>query len=108
MDVQYGLSNSGGAEELPSGGMSGTRGDEDSNLGTLFPLAFLGYYGHFVRGKPLPPPTVPPLRHFGSLVFSKQETHCHIPVLQGGGTEAKVDSGGGTVGDLGEGLSGLW
>ena len=29
-------------------------------------------------------------------------------MIQGGGAEEKADGGGGTMGDLGEGLSGLW
>ena len=60
----------------------------------------------FGVGKP-PPPTVPLMQHYGALACSEREAPCHRLVRQGGGKEAKEDDGGGTVGVLREGLSGL-
>ena len=67
----------------------------------------MGYCGHFGGEKP-PPPMVPLMQHSGPLVRSNQKAPCHHPVIQGGGTEEKEDRGGGTSGELLEGLSGLW
>ena len=49
-----------------------------------------------------------PLRHAGTQACSEQEVPSHRPVHQGSVTEAKEAGGGGTAGDIGEGLSGLW
>ena len=87
--------------------MSGTSSDEDGDAGKMFPLACPGYRCHFGRGKPIPP-KVNPLRHAGALTCSEQEAPCHPPVCQGGGKESKAAGGGGTAGELGEGLSDLW
>ena len=48
------------------------------------------------------------MQHAGPLEFSEKKAPCHCPVRQRGGAEDKVASGRGTVGDLREGLSGLW
>ena len=48
------------------------------------------------------------MRHAGTLVCSEWKAPYHCPVRQGGGAEEKADIRGGTVGELGEGLSGLW
>ena len=105
-DVQDGIPDCGGTAELPCLGISGTIGNEDSIAGTLFPNAYLGYRGHFGGGKP-PSPTVTPLKYSGPLTCSEQEAPCHLPVIQGGRKEVKASGGGGTVGEIGEGLSGL-
>ena len=86
--------------------MSGTRGDEDGDGGTLYPPEFPGYCGNFVGGEP-PSPMVHPLRYAGALSCSELEAPFNLPVYQGGGKEAKMDGGGGTVGKLGEGILGL-
>ena len=48
------------------------------------------------------------MQHAGPLECSERKAPCHLPVRQGGGAEEKVDIGGGTAGEIGEGLSGLW
>ena len=55
-----------------------------------------------------PPPTVPPMRHAGTLAYIERKEPCHCTVRQGGGAEYKAVSGGIIEGELGEGLSGLW
>ena len=49
-----------------------------------------------------------PLRHTGTLACSEQESPYHFQVRQGSRTDAKEAGRGGTAGELGEGLSGLW
>ena len=51
---------------------------------------------------------VPPIRHAGPLMCFEQKAPFHCTVFQGGGAEEKAVSGGEIVGELGEGLSGLW
>ena len=46
--------------------------------------------------------------HAGPLACSEKKAPCHRPVRQGGGAEDKVASGGGTMGYIVEGISGLW
>ena len=48
------------------------------------------------------------MRHSGPLACSERKAPCHCPARQGIGAEEKVDSGGGTAGEIVEGLSGLW
>ena len=93
--------------ELTGWGFSRTSIDEDRDAGTFSSQAFPVYCGHFGGGKP-PPPTVPPMRNAGTLMCSEREAPLHLPVRQGGGVEEKASGGGGTAGDIGEGISGLW
>ena len=48
------------------------------------------------------------MQHAGPLECSERKAPCHLPMRQGGGAEEKVDIGGGTAGEIGEVLSGLW
>ena len=48
---------------------SGTDGNEDGNAGSFISPACTGYRHNFGGGKP-PPPTVPPMRHPGILVYT--------------------------------------
>ena len=86
--------------------MSGTSNDKDDDAGTLISPACPGYRHHFGLGKP-PQPTVTPMQHASALEYTEREAPCHRPVRKEGGKEAQTAGGGGTVGDLGEGLSGL-
>ena len=86
--------------------MTGTSGKEDINAGKFYTPACQGHHGHFGGGKP-PPSTFPPLQHAGVLECSEREAPCHCPVCQEGGKKANAAGVGGTVGDLGEILSGL-
>ena len=78
-----------------------------NNAGTFSTPGFLGNHGNFGGGKPTPP-TVPPMWHAGPLASAERKSPCHCTVRQGGGAEERVLSGGGSEGELGEGLSGLW
>ena len=55
-----------------------------------------------------PPPTVPPMRCAGPLACIERKAPCQCTVCQGGGVEEKAFRGGGILGELREGLSGLW
>ena len=88
--------------ELPGEGMPGRIGDEDGDAGTFSAPACPGHPGHFVGWKP-PPPTVPPMRHAGPLVYAERKVPCHRTVCQGGGAEEKAVSGVGIEGEHGEG-----
>ena len=48
------------------------------------------------------------MQHAGPLACSEQKVPCHRPVGQRGGSEDKEVSGGRSMGDIREGLSGLW
>ena len=48
------------------------------------------------------------MQHAGPQACYERDAPCHCPVRQEGGAEEKTDGGGGTEGELGEGLSGLW
>ena len=106
-DILDGPPNRRKTVELPGWGLSGTRDDEDVNADTLYPPACPGYCGRFEGGKP-PPPTVTPMQYSGPLACYEWEAPWHRPVRPGGGSEANAVGRGGTAGDLGEGLSGLW
>ena len=86
--------------------MSGTSGDEDSDVSTLFSLACTEYYYQLGGGKPSAP-MVPPMQHAGALACTEWETPCHLPVRQGVGKEAQATGGGGSTGEFGEGPPGL-
>ena len=48
------------------------------------------------------------MRHSVPLECSEWKAPCHHPLLQGSGAEEKADSVGVNMGELGEGLLGLW
>ena len=87
--------------------MSGTRDNEDVDVGKKILMACPGYCGGLGGGKP-PPPTVPPMRHAGALTCSEWEAPCHRPVRQGVGKDTNAADRGGNTGELGEGLSVIW
>ena len=48
-----------------------------------------------------PPPTVPPMQHYGPLEYTEQKEPCHRTVRQGSGEEEAAVSGGGIEGEHG-------
>ena len=74
--ILHGLPGQGRPAELPGGGMPRKSGDEDRDAGTFYAPACPGNRGHFGGGK-YPPPTVPPMRHSGSLAYTERKSPCH-------------------------------
>ena len=87
--------------ELPSGVMPRTSGDEDGDAGKFSAPECPGHRGHFGGGK-LPPPTVPPMRHAGTLSYTELKAPCHRTVRQGGGAKEAAVIGGGFDGEHGD------
>ena len=71
-DVPDGITDRGRIAELPGQGLYGTSGDKDCKSGTFPSSAYPGYCVHFGGGKPTPP-TVPPMKHAGTLSCSERE-----------------------------------
>ena len=97
------LSGQGRPAKIPGGGMPGPSGDEDGDAGTLSTSAYPGHHGHSGGGKP-PPPTVNPMRHAGPPAGTERKAPCHSSVRQGSRAEEEAASGGGSEGELGEGI----
>ena len=87
--------------------MHGKSGDKDGDAGPFSAPECLGHRGNFLGGKHSPP-TVPPMRCAGPLACIERKAPCQCTVCQGGGVEEKAVRGGGILGELREGLSGLW
>ena len=67
-DILHGLTGQGRTAELPGGGMPRTSGDEDGDAGPFYAPACPGRCGNFGGGTP-PTPTVPLMRHNGTLEY---------------------------------------
>ena len=93
---------SGGEKELENHGP--LRG---STYLSFLPPACPGYHHRFGEGKILPP-TVSKMQHAGALAYNEWEAPRHQLVRQWDGEELQMAGGGGTVGEFGEGLTGLW
>ena len=93
--------------EIPGGGLSGTSGYEGGDTVHFMHQHVRDTVVVLEEGN-LPTPTVTPMPHDGNLACSEWEATCHRPVRQGSGAEEKVVGGGGTAGEIREGLSGLW
>ena len=76
-------------------------------MSTFSASGMSGILWSFLRRKTSPTHRVP-MRHAGPLELSGRKEPCYRPVRQGGGAEEKESNGGGTEGELGGGLSGLW
>ena len=87
-DISNGLPGQGRPIELPSGGMPGPSGNEDSDAGTLLTLECPGHRGHSGGGKP-PPPMVQPMLYAGPLAGTERQAPYHSSVRQGSGAERK-------------------
>ena len=99
-DIPDGLPDQGRAVELPSGGLPSPGRDEDGNADALFQPECPGYRDHFGGGKP-PAPTVPSMRHAGTLEGTKRQAPQHRTVRKGRGTKEASDGGGGAEGEHG-------
>ena len=97
------ITSEGRPAKLPSGGIPGLSGDEDSNAGALTALACPRHRGQYGIGKP-PPPTVRPMQHAGPLTGPERQSPCHIPVCQGSGAEEAAARGGRVEGEIRAGL----
>ena len=106
-DVSTGLPDQGRAAELPCRGLPRMGRDEDGDADALFQPACPGYRDNFGGGKP-PSPTVPLMRHDGSMEGTKWQAPLYRTVRKGRGTKEVSDGRGGVEGENGEGLQGLW
>ena len=96
-DVPDVLPNQGRAAEFPSGGLPRPGRDEDGDAEALFQPACPGYRDNFGGVKP-PPPTVPPMRHAGTMEVTKYQAPPHRIVRKGCVTKEASDGGGGVEG----------
>ena len=71
-DLSHGIPGQGWPTELPSGGIPRPSGDEDGNACPFPTPACPGHRGHF-GGEKRPPPTVPLIRHNGTLEYTGQK-----------------------------------
>ena len=85
-DVQHGLLDQGRPVDMPSGGMTRTRGNKDSNTGKFHAPPCPGHPGHF-GGWKHPSPTVPLMRNSGTLAYTERKAPYHRTVRQGSGEE---------------------
>ena len=102
-DIPHGLPDQGRTAELPSGVMPRLGGDEDGNAGPFPALECPRYRGNSGGGKP-PPPTVPPMQHAVTTAGTELKAPFHSSVHQGSRAKEAAASGGGSEGELGEGL----
>ena len=103
VDVTYGLPVQGKPGELPGGEIPTTSGDKYGDANTFYAPSYSGHRGHFEGGK-YPTPTVPPMRHAGTLAYNERKSPCHCIVCKERGSEEAVVSGGGIEGEHGEGI----
>ena len=102
-DVLHGLPGQGRPADLPRGGMNRSSGDEDGNAGKFYAPECPGHRGSFGGGKS-PSPTVPPMRHAGTLDYTERKAPCHRMVRQGSTEKEASVSRGGVEGYRGESL----
>ena len=92
-DVPDGLPNQGRAAGLPSGGLPRPGRGKDGDADTLFQPECPGYRDHLGVGK-TPPPTVPIMRHAGTMEGTKWKAPRHRIVRKGRGTKEASDGEG--------------
>ena len=86
--------------------MPGPSGNEDGNVGS-FPIpALTGQCGHYGGGNP-PTPRVHPMQHAGTPAGNERKATFHSSVSQGSRANEAAARGGGSEGDLREGLRGI-